>query len=220
MAHRVDQAHQAAGHADLVVVPLHAVAFLRRTEGVVPTHDGQLRVPGVGHHRHQRAAVHPLPAPLQRDEAGRFAAGRQQREPLLHVQPHADGDAQAPLGQEAAAAPPAQRRIVAHVGPMKDPQLAPLELDDAVFLRLRARAVRIGQPGPVGGQVILAHRAGHLYGPGVKAQVAAHDAGAVVAVAGKVVEGRVHPAKQPRRDQFQLDLFQRPAVELLGDLDP
>jgi hypothetical protein len=68
-------------------------------------------------------------------------------------------------------------------------------------------------------QVILAHRAADTHGPGIKAKVAAHDADTVITVPGKVVEGGMHPAKQPRVDQLELDLFQGPAVKLLRHLN-
>ena len=68
-------------------------------------------------------------------------------------------------------------------------------------------------------QIIAAHDAGHLHRFGVEAQIAAHDADAVIAVAGKVVEGRVDRAEEARIDQRQLDLLQRSPVELLGHLD-
>ena len=41
----------------------------------------------------------------------------------------------------------------------------------------------------------------------------------MVAVAGEVTERGVHAAKETRLDQRELDLFERAAVELLGDLD-
>ncbi len=52
IAYGVHQAHQAAGHADLVIVPLHAMALLGRAEGIVPTNDGLVWVAGVGDHGH------------------------------------------------------------------------------------------------------------------------------------------------------------------------
>ena len=68
-------------------------------------------------------------------------------------------------------------------------------------------------------QVIVVHRPGHPHRTRVKPQVAAHHADAVIAVPGKIAEGGVDVSKQARLDQLQLDLFQRAAVELLGDLD-
>ena len=59
-------------------------------------------------HGDQRAAVDAFPAPFEGDETRGFAARGEQGEPLLDIQPDADGDAHALLGQETAAAPPAQ----------------------------------------------------------------------------------------------------------------
>ncbi len=63
------------------------------------------------------------------------------------------------------------------------------------------------------------HGAHDLHRAGVEAEVGAHDRDAVVAVAGEVAKGGVDTAKEARLDEGQLDLFERAAVELLGDLD-
>ena len=150
----------------------------------------------MGHYRHQRAAVVPFPAPLQGDKTGRFAAGSQQSEPLLHLQPHANGDAHTLFSQEATATPPTQSRIVADIGPVEDAELAALELDQAMLLGLQPGASRI-RPAETSEPANSYWRTAPVTctGLAVKAQVAAHHADAMVAVTGKVVEGRMHPAK-------------------------
>src|SRR5262249_32136638 len=117
------------------------------------------------------------------------------------------------------AAPPAQRGVVADVGPVEDAQLAMLELDYAVLLGLAARAGGVAQARPVWSEVVLAHRAAHLQWPRVETQVAAHHTDAVIAMAGEVVERRVHASEQPGRDQFEFNLLQWAPVELLGHLN-
>ena len=62
VAHGVDQAHQTAGHADLVVVPMLAVALMGRAEGVLPGDDGLVGVAGVGDQALQNAAVDCAPS--------------------------------------------------------------------------------------------------------------------------------------------------------------
>src|SRR5256885_11915987 len=76
-----------------------------------------------------------------------------------------------------------------------------------------------GQARVVGRQVVAPHHAGHLDGLCVEPQVAAQHTDAVVTVAREIVEGGEDTAEQAGRDQPELDLLQRPAVKLLGDLD-
>ena len=101
------------------------------------------------------------------------------------------------------------------------PNWPPLEVDDAVFLCLSTgHRVTVGQPATSRGPGrYSAHGAGHPVRHGVEAQVAAHDAHAVIAVAREVVERGVDPPEQPGGDQRQLDLFVGVEMILLGDLD-
>src|SRR5215510_15097945 len=63
------------------------------------------------------------------------------------------------------------------------------------------------------------YRSDDHYGLRVETEIAAHDAYPVVAMPGKIAERTVDAAKQPRLDQFELDLFEGAAMKLLRDLD-
>jgi len=104
---------------------------------------------------------------------------------LLGVRRAANSDAHAFLGQETAAAPPSQRRVVADVGPMGDAKPAAFELDDTVLLRLGPGIPSIAQARPVRREIERAHGAGHPDRPGIKTEIAAHHADPVVAVPAK-----------------------------------
>ena len=91
----------------------------------------------------ERAAVVALEAALEGYKAGRFSTGSQQAELLFYLQTDADGNAHPLLGQKTTAAPPAQGRIVADVGPVKDAEFSPGKLDQAVFLRFRPSAMGV-----------------------------------------------------------------------------
>ena len=58
-----------------------------------------------------------------------------------------------------------------------------------------------------------------LFRPRVEPEITPHDAYAMIAMAGKIVEGGMHLSKETLGDELQLDLLHRPAVELLGDFD-
>src|SRR5438067_1575836 len=102
---------------------------------------------------------------------------------------------------------------------MKNAELPTFELDQSVLLRLGTWACHVGKARPMRCQFVLMHTAGDLCGSRIKAQVAAHDADAVIAVTGEVIERGVNASKNAGGNQFELDLFQGPAVKLLGDLN-
>ena len=188
-------------------------------EGVFPAHNWLVDIAGVGYHCHQRAAIDPLPAPLQGDKVGRFAAGGQQTQALLYLQANANGDAHAPFGQETTAAPPAQGRVITDACPVEDAEAPIRKVNRAMLLRFGAGRRFVAQARPMFGQFILAHGARHLCRFSVKAKIAAHDADAVITMTGKVVEGAIDAAKEARFNQFQLDLFQRATVKLFSHLN-
>src|SRR5258708_18923805 len=63
------------------------------------------------------------------------------------------------------------------------------------------------------------HRPDSLLWLRVEAEIAAHDADAVVAMPGEIAERTVYPSEQARLDQLEFDLFERATVKLLRDLD-
>ena len=118
-------------------------------EWVFPGDGWLIRVAGMRHHRDERAAVHALTAPFERNEVGGFAVDGGLAQALLHIEPDANGNPHALLSEEPAAAPPPQWRVVADIRPVKDAQLAPVEFDDPVFLRFGALTGHISKARPV-----------------------------------------------------------------------
>src|SRR5688500_10366495 len=101
---------------------------------------------------------------------------------------------------------------------MEDAKLTAFKFDCPMLLGFLPQAGGITQAGPVSAQGIFMDRPGHLERLSLEAQVAAHDADTVITVAGKIVEGGMDAAKQAGGQQFELDLLQGPAMELLGNL--
>jgi Fibronectin type III-like domain len=66
-------------------MPLRRDAGHRLHQRVVPTHNRHVAVAGVSDHRHQRAAVDTLPAPLDGDEARSLATLGQQLKAFQRV---------------------------------------------------------------------------------------------------------------------------------------
>ena len=132
-------------------MPLRAMALLcgRGAEWVFPCDGWLIRVAGMRHHRDERAAVHALPASFERNEVRGFAVDGGLAQALLHIKPDAHRDPHALLGEESAAAPPPQRRVIADIRPVKDAQLALVEFDDPVFLRFGALTGHISKARPV-----------------------------------------------------------------------
>ena len=98
--------------------------------------------------------------------------------------------------KEATAAPPPQRRVVAHVCPVEDAQAAIVKFNDAVFLCFIARLIIVGEARLVALKGIFFYTPDHLDRFGIKSKIAAHNAGAVIAMTCKIAERAVHAPEQ------------------------
>src|SRR5258708_30026315 len=143
----------------------------------------------------QCAAIHALPTTFQRNKLGRFAARCQQRKPFLDLKTNPDGNAHALLRQKAAAAPPAQRRIVAHACPVKNAKAIIFKFNKAVFLRLVARCELAFKTRKMRCEWIFVNGPHDPHRSGVEAKIAAHNADPVIAMTREIAKRTVDAPK-------------------------